>query len=79
MSKSLHDNNDNLEKLRILVNTLESQKIDSKEYTIILNNIEGIINEEREIISKLKKSDVKIKHYETICSTILSVISATKL
>ena len=77
MENSLQNNN--LERLRILVDTLESQKDDTKEYTCILNEIEGIIKEERKIISKLKKSDTKIKHYETICASILSVISATKI
>lgn len=71
--------NSNLERLRVLVDTLESQKNDSKEYTCILNEIEDIIKEERKIISKLKKSDSKIKHYESICASILSVISATKI
>lgn len=77
MKNSLQNNN--LERLRVLVDTLESQKDDTKEYTCILNEIEGIIKEERKIISKLKKSDTKIKHYETICASILSVISATKI
>ena len=71
--------NSNLERLRVLVDTLESQKNDSKEYTYILNEIEDIIKEERKIIGKLKKSDSKIKHYESICASILSVISATKI
>lgn len=77
MKNSLQNNN--LERLRVLVDTLESQKDDTKEYTCILNEIEGIIKEERKIIGKLKKSDTKIKHYETICASILSVISATKI
>lgn len=77
MENSLQNNN--LERLRVLVDTLESQKDDTKEYTCILNEIEGIIKEERKIIGKLKKSDTKIKHYETICASILSVISSTKI
>ena len=77
MKNSLQNNN--LERLRVLVDILESQKDDTKEYTCILNEIEDIIKEERKIISKLKKSDTKIKHYATICASILSVISATKI
>jgi len=77
MENSLQNNN--LERLRVLVDILESQKDDTKEYTCILNEIEDIIKEERKIISKLKKSDTKIKHYETICASILSVISSTKI
>ena len=77
MKNSLQNNN--LERLRVLVDILESQKDDTKEYTCILNEIEDIIKEERKIIGKLKKSDTKIKHYETICASILSVISATKI
>jgi hypothetical protein len=73
------ENNDNLIKLRALVEELDTQETDTNEYNEILNEIESIIKEERKIISRLKKPDTKLKHYETICASILSVISATKL
>lgn len=68
----------NLQKLKILVDELES--LDSSEvgYPSLLLEIEKIIEKERTIISNLVKSDRKISHYENICSTILSLINKNK-
>jgi hypothetical protein len=69
----------NLEKLRMLVEELETQNVVSDEYHQTLKEIEKVIKEEKKIISKLKKPENKLQHYETICSTILSILSTTKL
>ena len=67
----------NLQKLKILVDELETYELSDKNYSNILSNIVKIIEKERAIISKLVKSDKKINHYEKICSAILSLISKT--
>lgn len=69
---------DNLVRLRELVGVLETQE-DTFGYEKTLKEVEGIIKEELKIINNLKKTDSKLRHYETICTSILSVISATKL
>ena len=69
----------NLQKLKILVDELEFLDTSDSDYTTILSQIEGIIQQERKIISNLERSEKKISHYENICSTILSLISKTKL
>ena len=70
--------NDNLMKLRELVKTLETE-VDDAVYDETLKKIESIIKEERSVIGGLKKDASKLRHYESICASILSVISATKL
>ena len=69
--------NTNLQKLKLLVDELETYELSDKNYSNILSNIVKIIEKERTIISKLVKNDKKINHYEKICSTILSLISKT--
>jgi hypothetical protein len=64
------ESSDNIKRLRELVDELDQDKNHKT-----LNKIETIIKEERVIINKLKRSDVKIKHYETICSSIMALIS----
>jgi hypothetical protein len=69
----------NLIELRVLVDELEkmeSSNINPKNDT--LQEIKCIINDEQEVINKLDK-DSKVKRYETVCSTILSLISATNI
>lgn len=70
---------DNIIQLRKLVDALDKQDRDSDEYHILLSKISSIIEEEQTIISKLKGNDVKIKHYESICKNILSLISSVKV
>jgi len=67
--------NDNLKKLKELVDSLDNE-LHHKEYNLILKDIEKIIKEEKKIINKLQKSDAKLRHYEIICSSILSLIAA---
>lgn len=69
----------NLQKLKILVDELESLSDEDKVYSNVLSEIEKIIQKERTIISNLVKSDKKINHYEKICSTILSLIGKNKI
>lgn len=69
----------NLEKLRMLVDQLESKNVVSDEYHHTLKEIERVIKDEKKIISKLKKPENKLQHYESICTTILSILSTTKL
>lgn len=69
----------NLQKLKILVDELESLSDEDKVYPNVLSEIEKIIQKERTIISNLVKSDNKINHYEKICSTILSLIGKNKI
>ena len=66
----------NLEKLRSLVTQLEQQNQVEPPYTRTLTQIEKVIKEEKKIIGNLKKDESKIKHYEMICSSIMSLISA---
>ena len=65
----------NLEKLKILVEQLENNNVTSDEYRYVLKEIENVIKEEKKVICKLKKSESKLEHYETICASILSLIS----
>jgi hypothetical protein len=69
----------NLEKLRLLVDELESQNIVSDDYHKTLKEIEKVIRDEKKVISKLKRPENKLQHYETICSTILSILSTSKI
>lgn len=69
----------NLEKLRILVDQLDSKNVISEEYHQTLKEIEKVIKDEKKIINKLKKTENKLQHYESICTTILSILSSTKL
>jgi hypothetical protein len=69
----------NLEKLRMLVDRLESKNVVSEEYHQTLKEIEKIIKDEKKVISRLKKPENKLQHYETICTSILSILSTAKL
>ena len=71
--------NTNLEKLRNLVKELESNSIISDEYQQILKEIEKTIKDEKKVISRLRKPENKLQHYENICTTILSLLSTTKI
>ena len=66
----------NLQKLKQLVDELEGHDKVSNEYSNTLRNIATLIKEEKQIISKLKRSDAKLKHYESICSGILAIIGS---
>jgi len=66
----------NLERLRDLVEQLEKHEMYGVEYNDTVKEIERIIKEERKVICNLKRSDIKIKHYENICESILTLISA---
>lgn len=69
----------NLERLRGLVEELERHEKYGSEYSDIVKEIETIIKKERKVICNLKKSDTKIKHYENICESILTLIGANTL
>jgi hypothetical protein len=73
MELELFNQNENLDKLRELINKLD--KSDIILYGDTLCNIENLIKKEKKIINNLKRSDTKLKHYEDICSGILSIIS----
>ena len=67
----------NLEKLRDLVDVLETQNQTEPPYTQTISQIEQVVKAEIKIIKNLKRNDTKIKHYETICNSVLALISAT--
>lgn len=69
----------NLDRLRDLVEQLEKHEIYGVEYNDTVKEIERIIKEERKVICNLKRSDTKIKHYESICESILTLIGANSL
>ena len=71
--------NDNISKLRVLVRELENTESNTDDYKNTLHKIESLIKEELKLISKLKRPDNKLKHYETMCSGILTMISGIKL
>lgn len=70
---------DNISKLRVLVQELENTENHTSGYSDIIYEIETLINAEIKEISKLKKPDNKIKHYENICAGILTIISSTRI
>lgn len=70
---------DNITKLRILVDELEVTESNTDDYRQTLHEIEDLIKEEIKLISKMKRPDNKLKHYENICAGILTMISSTKL
>jgi hypothetical protein len=70
---------ENIIQLRHLIDELDKQDRLSDEYYKILNNIVRIINEEQTVICGLKGNENKIKHYESICKNILSIISSVKV
>lgn len=69
--------NENLEKLRRLVDELEGGEEMSDLSDSTLSDIENVIKSERSIIEKLKKPDSKLRHYELICNSILTLIATT--
>tara|TARA_B110000211_G_scaffold234620_1_gene305169 strand:- start:1065 stop:1325 length:261 start_codon:yes stop_codon:yes gene_type:complete len=71
--------NDNLTKLRDLVEKLDNHHQKSDEYHDLIKEIESTIKNEREIIKYMVKSDRKIERYENICATILTIISTARL
>lgn len=71
--------NDNITKLRVLVDELDRNSVDTEDYKKTLYEIESLIKEELSIISKMKMPNNKLKHYENICTGILSMIASTKL
>ena len=71
--------NDNLTKLRDLVEKLDNHHQKSDEYHDLIKEIESTIKNEREIIKYMVKSDRKIERYESICATILTIISTARL
>jgi hypothetical protein len=69
---------DNIKKLRLLVDELDTIESHTDEYKKTLYSIKGLINQELKLISTLTRTDNKIKHYENICAGILGMI-ATKI
>lgn len=70
---------DNITKLRVLVDELERTDSNTENYKKTLHEIESLIKDELSLISKLKRPDNKLKHYENICAGILTLISSTKI
>lgn len=65
----------NLEKLRVLVDHLETQEFPGAGYSGTLSEIKKVIEDEQKVIKNLTRADSKIKHYETICSTIMALVT----
>ena len=70
---------ENIVQLRKLVEELDNRDQTSDEYHKILKDIQCVINDERAVINKLKRNDVRLQHYETMCKNILSIISAANM
>jgi exonuclease VII small subunit len=68
---------ENILRLRELVDKLENDDNSLDESEDTLSEIEKLIKSERSIIKKLKRSDSKLRHYEVICNSILTLISAS--
>lgn len=68
----------NLDKLKRLVDELETKE-EGEGYQHTLKEIEGVIKYENKIIKSLKKPENKLKHYESVCATILSLLATVKL
>ena len=67
----------NLDKLRALVDVLETQNQEEPQYTKTISTIEKVLKDELKVINKLTRKDVKLKHYEVICSSILALVTST--
>lgn len=67
--------NENLTRLRKLVSVLDEQDIISDYYGDTLKQIQNIIEDEKCIINDIKDNETKIKHYETVCKSILNLIT----
>jgi hypothetical protein len=67
----------NLDKIRELVNHLEQQEFPGENYSGTLTDIKKVIEEEQKVIRNLKRADSKIKHYETMCSAIMALVTAS--
>lgn len=75
----MSNTSENILQLRKLVDELDDRDQTSDEYHKILKDIQSVINDERVVINKLKRNDVKLQHYEGICRNILSIISAANM
>lgn len=67
---------ENIKKLRVLVDELEMVESHTDEYKKTLHEIKELINQELKLISTLTRPDNKIKHYENICAGILGMIAS---
>ena len=68
----------NLEKLKRLVDDLDTYHQKSDEYRSNIRNIGNVIKEEKKVINRMVKDENKLAHYENICATILTIISTIK-
>jgi hypothetical protein len=65
----------NLQQIRKLVDVLEANPQSGTKYTGTLNDIQTVIDDELKIIDGLKQSKAKIRHYESICTAIVGILS----
>lgn len=70
---------DNINKLRLLVDELERTDSSTDNYKTTLRGIESLIKDELYLISKMQRPDNKLRRYENICAGILTLISSTKI
>ena len=69
----------NLQQIRKLVDVLEAKHPNDVGYTNTLSDIQRVIDDEQEIINGLKQPKAKIRHYESICTTIVGILSKVSL
>jgi hypothetical protein len=69
----------NLQQIRKLVDVLEANHSSDDGYTNTLSDIQRVIDNEQEIISNLKQPKAKIRHYESICATIIGILSKVSI
>ena len=73
------DTSQNLLQLKNLVEELDKQDHLSDEYHETIKEIKSVINDEENIINKLKEDGSKLRHYQNICKNILSIIATTNI
>ena len=69
----------NLQQIRKLVDVLEANHFSDQRYTDTLSDIQQVIDNEQEIINGLKQPKAKIRHYESICTSIIGILSKVSI
>lgn len=70
---------ENLVQLRKLVNEMDADIHASSSYQDVLKNVQHVINNEMKTINAIKRKDIKLERYETICKSILSIIASANV
>jgi hypothetical protein len=65
----------NLQQIRNLVDKLEAQVPRGTDYSNTMVEIKKVIENEQKIINKLKQPSAKLKHYESICNSIVGILA----